>query len=123
MNKYVMIPVEQYERYKAFMKSTNENDKSLENKVKMDSREDSLLMSVKKKIDEFPEKVESDKDYKIGIPQEKSFKTKKKSRILPPPGLPQSKVNKKIQNDQQRGEGGRGEGSKPHWLREWQKKF
>ena len=31
-----------------------------------------------KKIDEFPEKVESDKDYKIGIPQEKSFKTKKK---------------------------------------------
>ena len=78
MNKYVMIPVEQYERYKAFMKSTNENDKSLENKVKTDSREDSLLMSVKKKIDEFPEKVESDKDYKIGIPQEKSFKTKKK---------------------------------------------
>ena len=103
MNKYVMILVEQYERYKAFMKSTNENDKSLQNKVKTDSREDSLLMSVKKKI-----------DYKIGIPQEKSFKTKKKSRILPPPGLPQSKVNQKIQNDQQRGEGGRGEGSKPH---------
>ena len=48
MNKYVMIPVEQYERYKAFIKSTNENDKSLENKVKTDSREDSLLMSVKK---------------------------------------------------------------------------
>ena len=82
-----MIPVEQYERYEAFMKSTNENDKSLENKVKMDSREDSQLMSVKK-LDEFPEEVVSDKDYKIGIPQEKSFKTEKNSRILSTPGLP-----------------------------------
>ena len=57
MNKYVMIPVEQYERYKAFMKSTNENDKSLENKVKTDSREDSLLMSVKKKLTNFLKKL------------------------------------------------------------------
>ena len=31
MNKYVMIPIEQYGRYKAFMKTSNDN--SLENKT------------------------------------------------------------------------------------------
>ena len=51
MNKYVMIPVEQYERYKAFMRSNNENAKLLENKVKSDSTNPSQIMSVKEPDD------------------------------------------------------------------------
>ena len=76
MNKYIMIPVKQYERYEVFMKSTNKNVESLENKVKTDSRQDSPIMSVKNP-DEFPEEVVSDKDYKRGFSHEKSFKIEK----------------------------------------------
>ena len=51
MNKYVMIPVKQYERYKGFMKSSNEKIKD-----KNDSRQDSemittlLMIFLRKKI-------------------------------------------------------------------------
>ena len=53
MKKYVMIPVEQYGRYKAFMKSSN--DKSLENKT--NSREEREVMS-NKIPDDFSEEIE-----------------------------------------------------------------
>ena len=122
MNKYIMIPVEQYERYKAFMRSNNENAKLLENKFKSDSTNPSQIMSVKEP-DDFIEQVASDKDYKRDFSDEKSFINEKNSKILPPPGLPESKVIQKIQNGQQRGEGGRRKGRKPVWLQEWQRKF
>ena len=122
MNKYVMIPIEQYERYRTFMKSSNENVKSVENKVKPDSKKESEIMSVKS-TDDFPKEVVPDIDYKRDFSHEKSFKPDKNSRILPPPGLPDSKVYQKNHNGQQRGNGGKARGSKADWLQEWQTKF
>ena len=58
MNKYVMIPVEQYERYKAFMKSSNEKIKD-----KDESRQDSEIMS-NKIAEDFSQEIDTDKDYK-----------------------------------------------------------
>ena len=81
MNKYVMIPVEQYRRYKAFMKSSN--DKSLENKT--DSREEGEVIS-NKIPDDFSEEIESDKDYKRTFTPKNSLKSENYSRIIPPPG-------------------------------------
>ena len=64
MNKYVMIPVEQYERYKAFMKSSNEKIKD-----KNESRQESEIMS--NKIAEDISEIDSDKDYKRTLNRKK----------------------------------------------------
>ena len=63
MNKCIMNPAEQYERYKAFIKSTDENVKSQENKDKTGSNRESDIMrdSIP---DDFPEEIVADKDYK-----------------------------------------------------------
>ena len=65
MNKYVMIPVEQYERYKAFMKSSNEKIKD-----KDESRQDSEIMS-NKIAEDFSQEIDTDKDYKRTLSKKK----------------------------------------------------
>ena len=63
MNKYVMIPAEQYERYKALIKSNNENDTAVETKVDGKYERDSGII-IDNIPSNFPENIESVNDYK-----------------------------------------------------------
>ena len=118
MNKYVMIPAEQYERYKALIKSNNVNDTAVETKVHGKYERDSD--TIKDNIpSNFPENTESVNDYKRRSDKKESVKLEeKKSRIIPPPGLPEKSIIQHSINDHQRGEG-----IKPEWLRHWEGNF
>ena len=118
MNKCVMIPIEQYGRYKAFMKTSNDN--SLENKTY--SKEEGEEKN-NKIPEDFSEEIESDEDYKRRFTPKNSDTSHNYSRIIPPPGLPDNINTLENLNGQQSGEGSRGKASKPEWLRKWERKF
>ena len=90
MNKYVMIPPEQHERYKALIKSNNENVKAVETKVDSKYEGDSGIIRDNIRSD-FPENIDSVNDYKRGSDKKESVKLEK-SRIIPPPGLPEKSI-------------------------------
>ena len=88
MNKYIMIPAEQYERYKALMKSNDEKEKSEE----MLYKSDSLLKkdtNTANKPKDFPEESLSDTDYKRKSTETNNPNFDKNSKVTPPPGLPE----------------------------------
>ena len=80
MNKYVMIPAEQYESYKALIKSNKENVKSPDNKDKTKYEGDSGIIKDNNPVD-FLEKIVPAKEYKRSIKKE-SVKLDKKSRLF-----------------------------------------
>ena len=77
MNKYIMIPAEQYERYKTLIKSNNVNDTAVETKVHGKYERDSG--AIKDNIpSNFPENTESVNDHKRRSDKKESVKFEKK---------------------------------------------
>ena len=123
MNKYVLIPHEEYIRFKDYLKNkTNvENNEAIKDKSLIQSttvKSDNILSEMKDKTQGYQENKSIDKDTLRDI-KANSLREQETVDVLPPPGFPMQKAepsvffSKELQQT--------GNGSTENWIANWKK--
>ena len=127
MNKFVLIPHEEYIRFKDYLvknKLKNENNETIRNNAQIQSfsptdKSDKIPAEVIREIEDYQENNKLAVNNILEDTKAKPVSEVGTTEVLPPPGIPQQKPKSSLFNDEKFQQTGNGE--KERWIRKWKK--